>query len=308
MPRLYEKVAALGKTEVTYGVDPVATGVANALLFTNVSVTPLAGGVEDRGLLTPMLGNTGVIPNGTHVRFEGDIEVAGAGAAGTAPAWGVLLKACGMSEVISAGVDVKYQPVSNGFTSLSLAYFADGVKHLLSGVRGTWKADFNNQKIPKIRFSFTGLYSTPTDAALPAVTLTGWKRPVIANKASTTLALHGVSVPVESLMVDLGLTIEPRLLINYEGIEITDRKSVGRVQIEAGLVATKDWFTTHLAGTRAVMALQHGTVAGNIVKIDAPVVEVGAPEQGASGKILNYGMPLYFVPNAGDDELVVTVK
>lgn len=308
MPRIYERVAIYAKKEVTYGVDPVATALLNAMLMTNVSVTVMAGGVEDRNLLTPMLGNTGVVPNGTHVRLEGDVEIAGSGAAGTVPAWGVLMQACGMGETITAVTKVEYKPVSNAFSSATLTYFADGVKHTLTGVRGTWKVNLDFQKIPKIRFSLTGLYSAPSDAAVPTITATMWKRPVMVNKANTVVTLHGVTPPLESLMIDLGTVVEPRLLINYEGIEITDRKSVGSAKVEAGTIAAKDWFSAHLGGTRSTMAVTHGLTAGNIVKFDGPVVELGTPEQGRTGNILTYDIPLYFIPNSGDDELVVTVQ
>lgn len=143
---------------------------------------------------------------------------------------------------------------------------------------------------------------------MPAVTLTGFKKPAPVNKANTTLTLHGVACVAESLSVDLGAAVEPRLLIGNDSVEITDRKATGRAVIEATSLATKNWFATHLASTRAALDFGHGVGAGNIVEIDAPAVEIGAPEQGQSQGILTYSLPLMFVPNAGDDELVITVR
>ena len=42
--RYWKKLALLAKLEDTYGTDATPTGVANAMLGTDVSFTPLAGG------------------------------------------------------------------------------------------------------------------------------------------------------------------------------------------------------------------------------------------------------------------------
>lgn len=308
MPRYFRKLAILAKKEVTYGTDPVPTGGANAMLMTDVTIRPLEGGTEERGLLTPTLGHQGVIPVGTHQVLEGSIEAAAAGAAGTAPAWGVLARICGMSETVTAGVKVEYKPVSASFESATIYFNADGVNHKMTGVRGSVSVEFAAQKIPRFRFRLAGLYNGPADTALPAVTLTAFKKPLPVNKTNTTLSLHGIACVAESLMVDLGNSVEPRLLIGSDSIEITDRKATGRAVIEATALATKDWFSTALASTRAALDFGHGTAAGAIVEIDAPAVEIGPPEAGQTQGIINYALPLMFVPNAGDDELTITVR
>jgi len=129
------------------------------------------------------------------------------------------------------------------------------------------------------------------------------------SKANTpTFALHGVSAPGESLDLDLGQKVEPRLLIGSESIEITDRNASGTAVIEARPIATVNWFDKALKRTRGALQLIHGTVAGNIVQIDAPQVEIGKPSQGNSQGVLTYSLPLRLCPNTGNDELTITVK
>lgn len=306
--RFFRKLALLAKIETTYGTDPTPTGAANAIVATNVTFTPLEADEVSRDLLLPYLGNNGVILSGYRARIQFSIEIAGAGAAGTAPAYGPLLRACGLAETTSAGVSVTYSPISASFESATLWANWDGVKHVLLGCRGTVSLDFTPAKVAYLKFDLLGLFGTVTDAALPAVTLTAWKSPVVVNKTNTTLTLAGASRIAESVMIDLGQKVEARMLIGDESIQITDRSATGTVVIQADSVAAYDWIGAAKARTRVVLQLVHGTVAGNIVQIDAPLVEIGKPGQGQTQGIINYSLPLGFIPNAGNDEVTITVK
>ena len=72
------------------------------------------GRMFKRDPLSPIrayFGNSEQLPAGIHSELDFEVELAGSGAAGTAPAWGPLIRACGMSETITAATDVKYAPV-----------------------------------------------------------------------------------------------------------------------------------------------------------------------------------------------------
>jgi hypothetical protein len=153
----------------------------------------------------------------------------------------------------------------------------------------------------------SGLLGTIADTALPTVDLSGFIKPVVVSKANTTLSLFGINAIAESLALDMGIDVEPRFLIGSENIRITDRQVSGTAVIEAHRMAEKDWFAIAQARTRGVLSAVHGTVAGNIVKFDAPAVEIGRPTQGQTQKIVNYSIPLMLCPDAGDDELKITV-
>jgi hypothetical protein len=308
MTRFVRKLAVLAKIETVYGTDAAPTGSANAILMTEVALTPMAGSEESRDLLLPYMGHQGVVLTGEHVILEGSVEIAGSGTAGDAPAYGPLLRACGLSEVIDAGVSVTYAPVSAGFEALSIYYNLDGVKHVLLGARGSITFEMTPQRIPRYRFRFLGLSGTITDQALPTVDHSAFQTPVVVNKANTTVLLHGSAAPIERLSFDLGNQVEPRLLIGYEGIEITDRRAAGSVTVQAGTLAEKDWFAIAKARTRGIIAVAHGITAGNIVETNGPTVEVGRPTQGASQGIANYTLGLMLVPGAGNDELSIVVK
>ena len=309
MPRYVRKLALLAKIEGTYGTDPTPAGDTNAIQAHDVQLTPIAGGEEMRDLLLPYMGHQGVLLTGNYGMLEFGVEVAGAGGAGDVPAYGPLLRACGLSETVTAETDVVYEPVSAAFEAVTLYYSLDGVRHILLGCRGNVTVEFAPARIPRYRFRMLGLLGTVSDTALPSVDLAGFVTPVVVSKANTTFALHSYSVgPTESVSIDLGNQVEPRLLINHESIQIVDRRSTASVVMEAVLLATKNWQSIALGHTTGALALVHGTVAGNIVQIDAPAAQVGRYSQGQSQGILNNTLPLMLIPDEGNDELVITVK
>ena len=97
MAKRYRRKVLLIATEETVGTGEELTG-ADAVLAVNIEVTPLAGDSVSRELERPYYGGQQEIPSNVHSQIAFGVEIAGSGAAGTAPAWGRLLEACGMCE------------------------------------------------------------------------------------------------------------------------------------------------------------------------------------------------------------------
>ena len=306
--RRWNKLAILHKLETVYGTNATPLA-ADALIGTNVSFSPIEAEEVSRDLMLPYMGSQGVVLAGIHAKLEFDVEIAGAGAAGTVPKFGSALRACGMAETVTAATKVEYTIVEDGVESSSVYFVSDKVQHVLLGCRGTCSMSFTPKGIPRFRFAFTGLLGTITDiGAMPAVTMAGWTTPLTVSKLNTTMTLHGWASVAESLSVDLGNTVNPRFLIGGESVMIADRKSKGSAVVEGRSLATVDWFAKALARTRGALSLIHGTVAGNIVEIAAPAVEIGRPTQGQTDGIVNYTLPLDLCPSAGLDELKIIVR
>ena len=64
--------------------------------------------------------------------------MAGSGTAGTAPKYGAILKACGLSETVSGGNTVTYSPVATPSDSVTLFVNYDGIRQIVTGCRGTF--------------------------------------------------------------------------------------------------------------------------------------------------------------------------
>lgn len=306
--RHMRKLAILHKLETAYGTD-VTPLAADALIASNVTFQPLEGQEVSRDLMLPYLGNQGVVLAGLYARLEFDVEIAGAGEAGTVPKYGSILRICGLSETVTVDTDVTYAIVEDDVESGSLYFVSDKVQHVMLGCRSNVSLTFTPKGIPHFRFTVMGLLGTITDVgAMPAVSETGWTEPLIVSKANTALTLHDWTAVAESFSVDLGNTVTPRFLIGDERMAITDRNTSGTAVVEGRSLATVDWFALARARTRDALQLIHGIAAGNTVEVNAPKVEVGRPTQGQTDGIVNYSLPLILTPDAGRDELTIVVR
>ena len=99
-----------------------------------------------------------------------EVELAGSGAAGTAPAWDPLMRSCGNSVATVASTSVTYAPESTTHESCTIHYFDDGIRHVVIGSRGSWSLNAEVGQIPVLTFTMTGRYATPTDDGIGTVT------------------------------------------------------------------------------------------------------------------------------------------
>lgn len=305
MPLLERKRVILAKTEATYGTDPTPTGVADAVLIRNLSVTPQDADFTNRDLVRPYLGRSEQLPSGIRAMIEFEVEMAASGAAGTAPAYGSLLKACGFGETVVATTSVTYAPVSTNFSSVTIYFNVDGVLHKMTGCRGTVSLSMRVKDIPVWRFSFTGIYQAVTDTAAPTPTYTAYKTPLpVTNGNTTPFTLHGYSGIMSELSIDMAVATTHRTLVGgSESVLITDREPVGSVIIEATTVAQKDWWTIARNGTLGALAITHGTVAGQKVQVSSSTVQLTRPVYQDMDGVTMLQMGMNFVPNTGNDEL-----
>jgi hypothetical protein len=307
MARYASNLAMATKIEATYGTDALPTVAANAILAANVEFQPSVGDMAERDLITAAMGHQGVQLVGSYATLAFDVEIAGSGTAGTAPACGPLLRASAMKEVVTAGQDVKYSPISTLQEAVSIYFNDDGVNHVLLGARGNLSGGLTPKQIPRFRFTMTGLLGIISDVPRVAPVFTAWKKPVPVSKANTDFSLHAYTGPCEGFTFDLGNQIEPRFLIGYEGIEHVDRKMTGNATLEATLLATKNWFQAADSHVLGALASQHGKTAGNIVTFSADAVQIGRPTRGQTQKIVNYGLPL-MMTTGGANEFTITFK
>lgn len=309
MALLTRKRTILAKLENSYGVDPTPTGAANAILVRNLSITPLNAELASRDLVRPYLGASEQLIASNYVSVEFEVEMAGSGTAGTAPAYGPLLQACGMLETDGAS-DVTYTPVSASFASVTLYYNVDGVLHKVTGARGNVEMQIQAAQIPVFRFSFTGLYNAPTDTAAPAVTYTAFQTPQAANNDNTTgFSLFGYSGALASLNMNLNNQVQYRTLIGAEDVLLTDRGVNGQVVFEAPTIAAKDFFSLALGNTLGALDITHGTVVGNKVQIVSSRVDISNPTYQDQNGIHMLQVPITLVPStAGNDEFSIVVK
>jgi hypothetical protein len=299
----------LAGIQTVAGTPQALTG-ANAMLIRNPTLTPLNVETVARDVIRPYFGNSeqlAVTANGS-VEFE--VEIAGAGDAGTVPGYGPLLRGCAFSETVLADTSVTYQPVTNNIELVTLHVYMDGVFHRISDARGTVSFDITAKGIPVMKFKFEGAYNPIQDQVAPTVGVdfSTFKQPLAANKRNTpTWALHAYTGCLQSLTLDVANTLVWRSLIGCEGEEITDRKPAGKVVLELPAVAAFDWPNKVLDAITGPLTITHGRVSGNIVKFDAPAAQLTKPTYSDSDGIIMLNADLNIVPVAGNDEMTITV-
>jgi hypothetical protein len=300
------KSSILIKLEPTYGVDSTPAG-ANAVPISNLEVSPLAQELVSRQLIRPFLGNSDELEGAAWKTVTFKTEVAGSGAAGTAPAWGKLLRACGMGETISAGVQTAYKPVSSAEESATIYCNYDGELHKLLGARGTWGINFQARQHPTFDFSFMGLFVPITNAGLPTVDLAAWIKPLPVNNSNTpAFTLHGFAAKLLDLSLTGNVENEYRNLVGMEQVDVSDRAPQGSLKIEPPAIASKDYFTLARSGATGVLSLSHGP-AGNKVVLTLDQTQIRNPAYQTQGKYRYLQMGLLPLPSAtGNDEITIT--
>lgn len=305
----------LAKIEAVYGTGSALTG-AEAMLTKNLTINPYSGNTISRDTDRASLGNSEQINTNPYVEITFDIELAGAKTAGDAPGYGCLLRGSGFSETIDTGVEVVYQPVSASYESVTLAYLqknnaGTNQLHQVVGARGSASFSLSKESIPTISFKFIGFYQRPTDVATITADLSAFADPLPISNAQTSLTIGAYSPIAESISFDMASDVKARNVINQNEVIVTDRAPTGSTSVQAPDVTTKNFFAeveSHDGITLQTLQLIHGTTSGNIVQIDAPKTQLTTIAfQDGDGE-LHYNLGLSLIPDAGDDEFILTIK
>jgi len=305
MALLTRKRVILIEAESSYATDP-NPGATDVVLVRDLSITPQSSDVVNRDVVRPFLGASEQLLANTSVEVSFSVELAGSGAAGTAPRYGAALKACGLSETVSSGTSVTYAPVSSSFSSVTIHYNTDGVRHKVTGARGTVVLNASVGEIPSLDFTFTGIYNAPDDSALPSVTYGNQATPLVFKNGNTTsFQLLSFSAALMSLSMDLGnSTVYRELVGGTKEVLITDRAASGSVSIEAVALSSKDYFAAALTDSSlGNLTITHGTAAGNIVSLSSAKVDIGDVAYGEADGIQMLEIPYTLVPSASGNEL-----
>lgn len=311
MGKKMRNMLVLAGVQTAYGTPLALSAGANAVLCRSAGPSLISAEFVKRPLIRGAMGNYGSDPNGVYRSLEMEVELAGSGTAGTKPGQAALLVGCRMTETITAGTKVDYQPATTGEKYLTLECYLDGLKFKLTDAIGTVSFELSPGGYPIAKYKFIGVYETLTDTPNPTgAVFTTQLKPLLVNKTNTPiLTVDGLSMPTSAFSLDLANDIAWRELINYAGADQADRNPTASITVELGTVAQKNWGETIRTGTAMPLALTHGLTAGNIVKFAAPKLTVNAePSLTEDRGNAMLQMNLDVTPNAGNDELVITFQ
>jgi hypothetical protein len=300
----------MAKAQPTIDVDPVPVAATDAMLVRGFTPALIEAEFIQRNLILPWKGNMGALAVGVHRSFEFEIELAGSGVAGTAPKWAPCLKATGWNETVSAGVSVTYAPVSTAQPWVTLYGYLDGVQFKMLNCWGTVSFELNSKGIPVMKYRYLGEYQAGADVAFPgSISYSGFVQPKTVGKTNTlTLTWQGTALKVDQLSLDMAAALVFRDLIGGSEVASPNRNPVGTMTCEMPTIATKNFAEVARLGTTGAFQVIHGTVAGNIARFDAPVIQInGKPAIQNKDDIAMVQVPFQCLPNAGNDEVVVTL-
>jgi hypothetical protein len=299
-----KKQVILIKTEATPGTDATPTG-SDAVLVKSLEITPVSSDTVSRNLVRPYFGNSPMLLANTKVEVSFEVELAGSGTAGTAPRYGPALLASGLAATTVASTSVTYWPVSDNFSTATIYFHADKIRHIVTGARGSFSISAKVGEVPTIKFQFTGQYNSPTDASSGAVTYSNQIDPLIFRQGNTSaFSIFGYSGAMSSFEFDIANEIVYRELIGgTKETKITGRMPAGTVMIEAPTIAAKDFYSIAVGSATGALTFLHGTTAGNRFTFNSSTVDVTAPKYQDENGILHLSIPYVAVPTtAGNDE------
>lgn len=278
---LDELLVMLVKEESNYGEDPTPTPAANAILVSGVKFKEVPEPAERKGQsssLSPIASKLGSV----YIEITFQAELKGSGTKGTAPRLGDLFEACGRTECAVAGSSVSYLPKSSSVKSVTIYLYKDGRKHIVTGAKGNCKISTPANKAGICEFSMKGLYSAPTDTALPSgIDFEDTEPPICKG---VTISVDSVTtLAIEQSELDFGNEVSVRKSksssTGVAGVEITKRKPTLSINPEAVTVATLD-IRSKLLTTPVAYSEVIGSTAGNIITISVPKFNYLSTEYG----------------------------
>ncbi len=290
--------------------DASPTGSVNAMLISDLTFTPIKTSTEKRNVMRGFAGGADIEQLGQLLgELSFNVEIAGSGAAGTAPAWSPLHQACGLTEDTSVSGKVLFTPTPIGQSKMvTIYYHMGGMLFKFLNARGELGWDISMGKKPVWKYTFTGLRQPVIDNAVPTADFSAFKKALLATKQNTpTFTIHGYAAYLNSFSGQLGNDVVPIDLVGREDTEIQDRLVTNKFEIEAVKTATKDFLGAVTAETLGAVAFAHGTTPGNIVKIDEAAVQLLNPAYSGDKKIM-LGMDGNVVATAANNDITITVQ
>ena len=306
---LTRKTWLLAKIESSEGTDPTPVGGSNAVQVTDVEITPIEADAVQAPSLQGFLGNStrGTVLANKRVSVSFSTELSGSGAAGTAPAYGPLLKSAGLSETLSSSTSATYAPVSASFSSCTIYCFYDNARHKITGARGTVTFNFTAGEIATAAFEFVGLYNAPDATAMSGTwTLANQAAGIEVNDTNvTTATFHGAtSQRIESFDLALNNEVVYKETASSKQALIVNRAPGGTAVIEAPALGTTDYFAKAVAVTTASSSIVLGASAGNIVTLTAAQTDITGCSYGDTNGVRSLNIPYLALPTtAGNNEI-----
>lgn len=272
---LFDNVLVLAKVEVTEGTDPTPAGSDAILTVDQVSLS-VRGTRKDREEARPYAGAGLAFFVGKHIELTFTTELAGSGAAGTAPNVAPLLQASRHLQTVVASTNVNYKPQTVPTKSVTLYLYHGDNLWKITGCYGSFRLAMMKDDIPKISWRFLGRFDLPEAATAPTPTWTNFQPPVPLSKDNTpTFTFHGLAAEVESFEFDCAFPLSYDDRPNRAAAKnLGQFRPTSSITLVEPALATKDFRSLAASRTTGAIQVVHGASAGKIIQFDGPAVQV----------------------------------
>lgn len=242
------------------------------------------------------------------------VPFVGSGDTATAPAWSALLQACAVAETDDTVTNDEwyYTPVDTGFKTVTCIVTEELIQQEVSGVRGNFGIEANPGALPVFTFSnWLGAYSRPIALALTDPDDSAFKDALPVTFSNTTvLTVGGDAFPVSGFTFDAGVAVTRLNQPNRSETVIENRTPSGTVIISpdqaADIIALFADIESHAGTTDVAIALQHGSGAGSILKLDIFAANIGEMSDQVVAGETYFSLPFNVLPDASGDEWKLT--
>lgn len=288
--------------ETTYA-DPAQALVAADAVWAEAVAYTIRG---ERIVSDPARPSSGAVPGyvvGEHVEVAFEVQLAGSGVVATAPKFGKLLKACGMSETITPTTSVSYNLVhdTSAADSLSMVWRDAGRLHRIRGARGRWGFKLVAGQQPKLTFVFRGLYS-PVEAGAPLVSadavFTGWKEALVINQANVGFEMDGAALGLRDASFDSADNVRFVDLPGQKDVRIVgDRAMTGAIKATMPAVGVFNGEAKWRGNARILFSAQIGNLAGSICSVSGGVQFTAPPAYSRDNEQDVFSAAAQFLPS-----------
>jgi len=241
-------------------------------------------------------------------------EMKGSGIATTAPKWGTLLQGCGFAETINTGdIDYTLKSAEADSETLTIAVYNDGLCYICYGARGNVSFEMNANQVAYMNFTFVGIHSSITDAAMLSTLSYDTGIPPVFKNSSTAFNIDGAwnDAVFSTFTLDLNCANVLREDANAtNGLShaiISDRDPAGSIDLDAVLVAAQAFYTHLTTPTAGSITTTLGTTAGNKVTLTADKLQVLGITNGDRDGVATFNCDFKLRTAGGDDdELTIT--
>ena len=312
--KIWERKVILGKIETVEGTD--AAPVVGTDAFQVLGYTPqfMDADGKVRNIERAYFGAnpTGLAAFKRGATFSMELHGGGLAAGTTIPPWMKMNRVCGFDAgTVTGGVSVVQKPITDLIPTLTHWAYIDDLLLKVTGARGSVGFRIEDDEYPVLNYRLLGqppANSLATQSAPGTPTIAGYVAPVLCSTENTTFSLDGYAAALRRWEMDANADLQFRSLIGpADRVQYRDRAWGGQIVVRVPDLTAKDYFANIKPGTIMAATCTHGTVAGNIVKIDAPAIQItGNVDLSEEGGELMATLPVTALPVNGNDEVVFT--